>query len=157
MMNGKKLPKPDKKNVIDLDTFLPLNLRIVAASISTISQSKIFSSFDLSIAEWRVLLMVYGVSGISASTIADKLGSDRPAISRAITKLIRKGYLVKTFDLKDQRRQQLMLSESGLELYESLVPAVKEFVVSLTKYVSKEEVGEMQASLRKLQRALDEM
>ena len=146
-----------KKTEFSLEDFLPFNLRVVAAAISKISQRTVFNEFGVSIAEWRVLIMVYAFNGISASMIADNLGTDRPSISRAVSKLIRKGHVSNTFDMNDRRQQKLELSESGMALCRSIIPSVLSFEANLTHYLSKGEVRELKTSLRKLQQALDEM
>ena len=82
--------------------------------------------YKITLAEWRVMFTVAGHPGAAASDIADTLGLDKMAVSRAIRALERSGYLKRTTDDKDQRRAALRLTRKGLAVFDQIAPGALE-------------------------------
>ena len=80
---------------------------------------------QLSLTEWRVLLTLAGEPELTGAEIADALGLDRMAISRAIAALERRGRVSRRADPADARRAPLALTQAGRALYERIVPSAR--------------------------------
>jgi DNA-binding MarR family transcriptional regulator len=74
----------------------------------------------LSLAEWRVMIVLASHPGSAAHEIAELIGLDKMSISRAIAGLDRQRRLVKRIDPADARRTLLELSAAGRQLYEAV-------------------------------------
>jgi DNA-binding MarR family transcriptional regulator len=59
---------------------------------------------------------------LAAVEIVDFSSLDKVAVSRAVTSMRKKGYLIKSVDGDDRRRSALKLSAKGREVYFDLVP-----------------------------------
>lgn len=79
----------------------------------------------LALSEWRVMLVVAESPGLSAAEIAELLGLDKMAVSRAVRGLERHGRLERRVDPQDGRRSALHLSHAGRTLFGKIVPSAK--------------------------------
>ncbi len=77
-------------------------------------------SHQLSLNEWRVMVVLASHPGVAAREVADSTGLDKMSISRAIAVLQRRGRLVKRADTADARRTQLWLSDTGQALFTAI-------------------------------------
>jgi DNA-binding MarR family transcriptional regulator len=75
---------------------------------------------DLSLNEWRVMVVLAGHPGVAATGIADHTGLDKMSVSRAIAALDGHGRLVKRADPADARRTLLALNAAGRRLFETI-------------------------------------
>jgi DNA-binding MarR family transcriptional regulator len=76
----------------------------------------------ITLAEWRVMFTLAGCPGAAAADVADTLGLDKMAVSRAIRALERSGHLKRTTDNKDQRRTALSLTPRGVDIFNQIAP-----------------------------------
>ena len=74
------------------------------------SESKLNSS------QWRVLAAVADKPGRTASEVTAMTPMDKTIVSRAVRSLIKDGHIKKS-PMDDKRRQSLMLTPSGIDLY----------------------------------------
>lgn len=70
-------------------------------------------TYNLSVKEWRIMLVIASHPEISAKEISFLSGYTEMAISRAINLLIKKKYVVRSMDGADRRRSMLRLSDKG--------------------------------------------
>jgi DNA-binding MarR family transcriptional regulator len=77
-------------------------------------------SHQLSLNEWRVMVVLASHPGVAAREVADSTGLDKMSISRAIAVLHRRGRLVKQADAADARRTRLWLSDTGHSLFTAI-------------------------------------
>ena len=78
---------------------------------------------QLSLSEWRVMLTLAAEPGLSSAAIADRLGLDKMAVSRAVAGLERRGRVRRSPDPADGRRALLALTETGSALYRLIAPS----------------------------------
>ncbi len=60
--------------------------------------------------------------GVSADEVSLKTQIEKSILSRAISKLLQRKLLERAFDPADKRRSMLRLTETGLSVYDELVP-----------------------------------
>ena len=98
-------------------------VRVVNLTARPFSES-IGRAYQLSLNEWRVLLVLANHPQIVASEVAAITGLDKMTVSRAVAALERRGRVVRKVDVADRRRILLRLSAAGERLYERIgVPA----------------------------------
>lgn len=71
------------------------------------------SAYQLGLSELRVLRAVERRSDASIGEVAEDLGIEHSTASRAVTQVVRTGFLVKSSSPRDQRRTSLEVTEIG--------------------------------------------
>lgn len=107
--------------IADLETHLGYWLRFVSNHVSHAFSLKL-QACDVTVAEWVVLRELFDIADIQPSTLADRLGMTRGAISRLADRLIAKEMIARTASIGDRRQQTLSLTDDG----RTLVPKLAE-------------------------------
>ena len=76
---------------LKLEEFLPYRLAVLSNTVSTTVARADDNRVKVSIPEWRVIAILGRVPGLSAVEVAERTMMDKVAVSRAVTKLIKKG------------------------------------------------------------------
>jgi DNA-binding MarR family transcriptional regulator len=79
------------------------------------------------------------VPGSSASEVSDRTAMDKVAVSRAVARLLERGFIQRETHGDDRRRSVLALSAAGFEVYETIAPMVIEITRKLMSVLSEEE------------------
>jgi DNA-binding MarR family transcriptional regulator len=77
---------------------------------------------DLSLNEWRVLLVLGHEGQCTASDICSISGMDKMTVSRAVARLSRSQRIQRNASPQDRRSQWLSLTPGGKALFEELAP-----------------------------------
>ena len=116
----------DRHSALPADDSLFFKLvRVVNLTARPFSES-IGKSHQLSLNEWRVLLVLANHPGVSAGEVAALTGLDKMSVSRALSALVRRSRVVRKVDGEDKRRLLLRLSAEGERLYERIGGPAKE-------------------------------
>ena len=86
---------------------------------------------------------------LSIRDIEKRVNLEKSKVSRAASKLEKKGYLVKRVDSGDRRLLQLALTNDGVALLNELIPLAQEFQNQLNRKLGKK--------LKEFHTALDEL
>lgn len=105
----------------DLENHLGYWLRFVSNQVSHAFSLKL-QARDVTVAEWVVLRELFDLADIQPSTLADRLGMTRGAISKLADRLIAKELIARTASTEDRRQQTLSLTDDG----RTLVPTLAE-------------------------------
>jgi len=116
---------------IELETFLPYRLSVLANVTSTAIAAAYEDRFGLTIPEWRVIAVLTRYPGMSAREVAEKTRMDAVAVSRAVNRLLRAGRLRRAVAQDDRRRSVLQVSAAGAAVYRDVAPLALEFERSL--------------------------
>ena len=138
---------------LTLQQFLPYRLSALANRISQSLAGKYSRRFGINVREWRILAALGEGGELSAVAITNRIAMDKVAVSRAVKKLIEKGLVAKNLDCRDQRSHELALSESGLKMYQELIPIALEHEKKLTVRLSLKEKNDLLRLLSKLDNA----
>jgi len=109
-------------SVLTLERFLPYRLSILSNRISEIIAKTYRDKFALSITEWRIMAVLGEFPGSSADEVSAKIQIEKSIISRALQKLLARHLVSRKVDATDRRRQNLILTKTGLEIYQQVVP-----------------------------------
>ncbi|MEM9011232.1 MAG: MarR family winged helix-turn-helix transcriptional regulator [Pseudomonadota bacterium] len=93
----------------------------------------------LSLSEWRCLMWLAGVPGVSGEDTASGTGMDRMSVSRALRALEGRGLLERRADPRNRRRSEWRLTAAGWAIYEAIAPAALARDQDLTAGLSAEE------------------
>ena len=110
------------RKILQLERYLPYRLSILSNRISALISETYSAKFALSITEWRIMAVLGEYPGVSADEVSLKTQIEKSILSRAISKLLQRKLLERAFDPADKRRSMLKLTETGLSVYDELVP-----------------------------------
>jgi len=113
--------------LIELESFLPYRLSVLANVTSTAIAAAYEQRFGLTIPEWRVIAVLSRYPGLSAREVAQKSRMDAVAVSRAVNRLLRAGRLRRAVAAADRRRSVLQVSAAGAAVYRDVAPLALEF------------------------------
>ncbi len=98
------------------------SIHVVSNLIGRAFFPQIASKWDLSLAEWRIILTLADLPGASAAEITALWGMEKMAVSRAARRLEKMGRVARTSDPNDRRRFTLSLTEAGCALFDEIEP-----------------------------------
>ncbi len=109
---------------------------------------------QLSLNEWRVMIVLANHPGVAARDLVDMTGLDKMSVSRALGALDRHRRVTRKPDAHDARRTLLWLNAAGMALYRTIgTPAVAR-ESQLFGGVSAAEMAQLDHTIDKLLRAL---
>jgi len=107
---------------LDLEQFLPYRLSVLTNRVSNAIARQYSERFGLSIPEWRVMAVLGGTPGLSASEVASRTEMDKVQVSRAVAGLMRNKRLQRETDAADGRITHLSLTPRGKAIYQQIAP-----------------------------------
>jgi DNA-binding MarR family transcriptional regulator len=135
---------------LKLEEFLPYRLAVLSNTVSTTVARAYDKRFNVSIPEWRVIAILGRFPGLSAVEVAERTMMDKVAVSRAVTKLIKKGRIDREFADADKRRSILNLSEEGRKLHDEIATLALAFESDLLQGLSAEELEQLNSIMERL-------
>ena len=135
---------------LKLEEFLPYRLAVLSNTVSTTVARAYDKRFNVSIPEWRVIAILGRFPGLSAVEVAERTMMDKVAVSRAVTKLIKKGRIDRQFADADKRRSILNLSEEGRKLHDEIADLALAFERDLLEGLSEDELGQLNDIMERL-------
>ena len=135
---------------LKLEDFCPYRLSVLANTVSTTVARAYDKRFKVSIPEWRVIAILGRFPGLSAVEVAERTMLDKVAVSRAVTKLIKKGRVDRQFADADKRRSILNLTEEGHRLHDEIAALALDFERDLVEDLSSDELGQLNNLMERL-------
>ncbi len=111
-----------------LNDFLPYQLSVLSARISKEFSAHYRERFGISVSEWRIVAHLSQTEGpVSVREIFDRVNMDKSKVSRAASRLEKRGYVLKTKSRSDHRLVELSLSATGRDLIREMTPIALQF------------------------------
>lgn len=111
-----------------LDDFLPYRLAVLASRVSAEFSTLYKARFGITIPEWRVVAHLSQTPDpVSVREIFDRVGMDKPKVSRAASRLQASGYVEKAPSRTDRRLVELRLTDKGRNLITEMAPIARSF------------------------------
>ncbi len=142
---------------LKLEEFLPYRFSVITNRISRHLAKAYESRFGISIPEWRVIANLARFAPMTAGEVAERSSMDKVKVSRAISKLVEAGLVIKNPDSADRRRGQLQLSAEGERIFQQIVPLALGWEAQLLDGLSPEERRSLKSVLNKIQSVLDDV
>ncbi len=111
---------------------------------------------QVSLNEWRVMVVLASHPGVAARDLADITGLDKMSISRAVTALSRHQRLIRQPDAADARRTLLWLNPAGLALFKTIGMHARSRETQLFGKVAAADLQQMERTVDSLIAALSE-
>lgn len=100
--------------VSDLTDHTGYWMRMVSNAVSQEFARKVAEE-EVTVAEWAFMRALFNEEGIAPTTLADRMGMTRGAISKLADRLSAKGLVMRTGSGRDKRGQLLSLTPAGRE------------------------------------------
>jgi DNA-binding MarR family transcriptional regulator len=97
------------------------------------------NSHGISLGEWRTVLMVTLVPETTAADVAGYFAMDKMAVTRAVQRLTRDGYLTRQRRDSDKRSYALRLTAQGEDLFGKLLSLVENHFAEIAGVLSPDE------------------
>ena len=93
---------------------------------------------DLTLAQWRALVVVGRTDAIRVGDIASRIGLSLPSTSRLVGRLERRGYVTTERDDRDRRATLVRLTPEGRDVREAVLARRRELMnQALTAYATR--------------------
>lgn len=148
-------PQPHAR--LDLEHFLPYRLSVLSNRVSSSIARLYGERHGLAVTEWRVMAVLGLYPGLSAGEVAERTAMDKVAVSRAVARLLQRGFIQRATHGDDRRRSVLALSARGFEVYDEVAPMVLESERQLLAGLDAVEREQLDALLLKLVEGVDRM
>ncbi|WP_305805226.1 MarR family transcriptional regulator [Stenotrophomonas sp. YIM B06876] len=143
-------PVRTSRVLLDLEQFLPYRISVLSNRVSGNIAKLYGDRYGLSIPEWRVITVLALYPGLSASEVSDRTAMDKVAVSRAVARLLERGFIKRETHGDDRRRSVLALSAAGFEVYETVAPLVMEVTRKLMSVLTEEEEQTLEKLITRL-------
>jgi DNA-binding MarR family transcriptional regulator len=141
-----------------LEDYLPYRLSLLSNTVSQGIAHRYQQDHDISVTEWRVVVVLGRFPGSTASEVVERTAMDKVSISRAVKNLVDKGYLQRRTDQNDRRRLRLYLTRGrGKQVLESIVPLAAAYETELLESLEESERATLVGLLDKLQEGAESL
>jgi len=138
------------KTALDLDSFLPYRLDILADAVSRALSRLYKDRYGLAVPEWRVLAHLGQYAPITAKAIAAHSRMHKTKVSRAVAELERLGFVRRADSDEDRREEPLSLTVKGKAAYDDLAPRAADFARHLLDDLSMTERRALESAINRL-------
>jgi len=139
------------RKALTLESFLPYRLSLLSNTVSSNIATTYQDKFGISMAQWRIMAVLAEYPDTSADEVCQRTHIEKSVVSRALARLLDRHLLIREFDKDDKRRSILRLSETGLSVYDEVMPMSEAFEKKLLAALSKTEKESLSVLLDKLQ------
>lgn len=110
---------------MELDSFFPYRLALLADAVSR-SMAQVYAErFDLTREEWRVLAALAQESPLRTALVIERTTLDKVSVSRALQRMQAKDLIERETDADDARGHVIRLRPAGRALFRRIVPMVQ--------------------------------
>ncbi|WP_397459199.1 MarR family winged helix-turn-helix transcriptional regulator [Pseudomonas asplenii] len=135
---------------LDLNRYVPGLLGFIYNKMSAGASACYRREFGVGIIEWRMLSMLAVEENITANRIAQVIGLDKAAVSRAVQVLIKSGHIDTKVNPNDGRSVTLRLTPEGFELHDKIIAVALEREKRLLAGLSAKEIETLLDLLRRM-------
>jgi len=125
-------------------------IHVLSLQIGRAFHARIAAEFDVTIAEWRIMLSLIQRTGATANEIAEEWAIEKMAVSRAVRRLERMNRITRRVNPEDRRSYTLAMTEAGIRLFERIVPAANARYREITSAATRDELAVLFRVLTKL-------
>ena len=129
-----------QRNSLQLESFLPYRLSLLSNAISGAIAAVYGDKFAISMPEWRIMMILAEYPGVSADEVCRRTKIEKSVVSRAVARLLKRHLINRDVDDKDRRRSILRLSETGLSVYDEVMPIARDYEAELLADLTTEEL-----------------
>lgn len=137
-----------------LPQFVPYRISVLSNIISRTVAHFYADQFELTIPEWRVLVVLGEntppTETLCANSVAQRTAMDKVQVSRAISRMLQADLIERTTDREDRRRSILNLTTKGYSVYTAIVPAAQRYEAEVLAGFSESDLATLNHLLDRL-------
>lgn len=141
----------------DLRPILSYRFSLLSNRLTLWASRTYGSKFDVTSLEWRTIAPLGRYGPLTASEIVDATVMDKSNVSRAIKRLMDRGFIRRRPDSQDRRRQVVELTDAGQDIYERIAATSQDRQNRLIEVLSDAERAEFLRLLEKLEARAEEL
>jgi MarR family transcriptional regulator, transcriptional regulator for hemolysin len=143
----------DSVRFVNLDNSVAYHIRRLARLLRVeLNQVLAESPGNLTAEQWIILLQLNDNGQMYQHELTDAALQDRANIARHLSNLETNGYVHRTQDEEDARRNFVQLTEAGVGLIEYLVPIISELRVRRYKGLSQDDIEHLMKSIKTIEK-----
>ena len=135
---------------LKLETFLPYRLSLLSNLMSGSIAQTYEDKFGISMPEWRIMMILAEYPDISADEVCNRTAIEKSVVSRAVARLLARHLVNRSTDSEDRRRSRLRLSETGLSVYDEVMPIAVDYEKQFLQSLEKDELKTLDRLIDKL-------
>jgi len=139
----------------ELGSFVTFRLNRISAKLGAQARRFLLQIGGISLSQYRVIVMIGQLGTTSFTEIVQRTSLDRGTTSRTISGLIDQGLIVAHGDERDQRSQNLALTDRGQHIYQEIWPKMQARQRFLLSRLEPTELAALHSALDKLEIAAD--
>ncbi len=133
-----------------LDDFFPYQVRCFYSHVATVVSQCYTEDFGMTPPEWRTMASLGPDHQLTSAQIVFQSKTDKVTVSRAVAKLVSRGWLRMQNHPTDGRVRLLQLTRAGRKVYQTLVPRVLAAEASLLEGLSANEIDALKSLIRRI-------
>ncbi len=133
-----------------LSEFLPYQLSVTSNAVSDLIARSYRGKFGLKIPEWRLMAILGEHASMTQRDMVVATAMDKVTVNRASATLANRGLIERVPNIADGRSHHVMLTDTGRELYEQIVPQAQVIRDALVQVLDAEELQLLMQILNKL-------
>ena len=135
---------------LQLEAFLPYRLSLLSNAVSGAIAAVYGDKFAISMPEWRIMMILAEYPDVSADEVCRRTKIEKSVVSRAVARLLKRHLINRDIDEEDRRCSILRLSETGLSVYDEVMPIARDYEAKLLKGVTRKELEMFNSIIDKL-------
>ncbi|MEM6618006.1 MAG: MarR family transcriptional regulator [Pseudomonadota bacterium] len=144
------------RRLADLDGVLTFRLARLQNRLNAQAAAVLGGLGGPSLTQWRLLTAIHTLGETTLSEIVRELRFDKGQVSRALTAMMGRGWVLARPDPDDQRRQILALTSAGITEHTRLLGPMRARQAALAKSLSGPEQAGLLAGISAIEAALDD-
>lgn len=140
-----------------LDRFFPYRLALVAETFSRRLVAVYGGKLGLSREEWRLLFLLEDAGRLDSLQLAQRTSLDKVQVSRAASRLERKGLITRTVLGTDKRLREYAITSTGRDLFQEAFAEVNARAETILSALSGEDRIALEQGISALQAAIQDV
>jgi DNA-binding MarR family transcriptional regulator len=135
---------------LQLLSYLPYQIGLLSGRFRAALSRRALDERDLSVPDWRVLVLIGEVGYPSARDVVANSDMDHVTVHRAVMRLMAKGLLHRVADPGNRRLKLLQLTRAGADLLDQVSPIARQLQDQMLDALTEEEAAVFRAAMEKL-------
>ncbi len=141
----------------NLDDFIPYQLSTASNAVSDLISNEYKSRFGLKIPEWRVMAVLGSRGASTQRHLVEATLMDKVTVNRAVKTLVDRELLDRSPNNADGRSHHLVLSQTGRDLYDQIMPAAEVMEKKIMTVLSPDDQRQLSEMLAKIKQSADDI
>lgn len=137
-----------------IETFFPYRLAVVAEGFARQLMAVYGHEYGLSREEWRLLFLLEDAGSLDSTQIAQRTSLDKVQVSRAASRLEKKGLITRDILSADRRLRNYAVTVEGKTLFRQAFVRVEERTKSILNAITDEDRKALERGIEALSKAV---